>query len=70
MRHADKLAPAGALSGVLARIGGSRVKQLWDPKHLLAAQPAKDALPPAALFSGPVVEQEAALEAALRKLQH
>ena len=86
---------------VLNRIADSRVKQLWDPQHLLATQLAKDArppqpapecctrdgilwdlvavyppdavwreaIPPAALFNGAVVEQEAAIEAALRKLQ-
>lgn len=33
-------------SGVLARLSDTRVKHIWDSKHLVARQLAKDARPP------------------------
>ena len=86
---------------VLSRITDTRVRQIWDPEHLIAKQLAKDArapqpeaeccaregilwdlaavyppevkwtdtMPPATLFNGPVIETEADLEAALKKLE-
>jgi hypothetical protein len=33
-------------SGVLSRLTDSRVKQIWDPQHLIARRLAKDARPP------------------------
>ena len=88
-------------ASVLARLTDSRVKQIWDSKHLIAKQLAKDArptqpepgcctrngilwdlaavyprgamwteaMPPAALFDGAVVNMEADIEAMVLKLQ-
>jgi len=86
---------------VVGKLTDYRVKQIWDPNHLVAKQLAKDArdpqpkpecctrngilwdlvavyppgvlwtdtIPPAMLFDGPVVHQEAQIEAAVRNLQ-
>lgn len=94
MLPTDWAAPA---SSVLRRLSNRRVRQYWDPKHLLARQMKQDArapqpvqdccirsgilwdlaavyrpgsmwsdqMPPAAVFSGPVVDVTDAIEDAL-----
>ena len=37
---------ARPMTFVLSRLGDGRVRQYWDPQHVLALQMAKDARPP------------------------